>query len=194
MLFTCSLCSACSPKTFSSKSSLTVHEKKAHPNNKTIPHSHCLTSPSLYDICHFKHSFIIQLKAHLQFHKSEPKVKTLKMEPFSKGLFIVLFYNEQTFQYSPIQRKYTYKFEGSQGYEQLSTFFGNQNWGSKKRRTGTYAYVLMQNAQQSYSVTFSWKERVYRESDVQLQCGSMRFEFNIDVKDFVDGNLLLFTY
>src|SRR5277367_6805791 len=98
MPFTCSLCSAYSPKTFSSKRSLFIHEKNVHPNNKIIPPSHSLTSPSLYDIYHFKHSFIIQLKARLQFHRSDPKVKTLKMEPFSKGLFIVLFYNQPTFQ------------------------------------------------------------------------------------------------
>ena len=46
----------------------------------------------------------------------------------------------------------------------------------------------MQNAQQTYDVTFYWKERVYKDSDMQLRCGSMRFEFNIDVRDFVEGN------
>src|SRR6266536_6412659 len=80
MPFTCFLCSTNIPKTFSSKNSLSIHERTVHPNNKIIPHSHCLTSPSLYDIHHFKHSFIMQLKARLQFHRSEPKVKTLKME------------------------------------------------------------------------------------------------------------------
>ncbi len=188
MPFTCFLCSDNTPKTFSSKNSLFIHEKNAHPNNKIIPHSRCLTSPSVYDICQFKHSFIMQLKARLQFHRSEPKVKTLKMEPFSEGLFIILFYNESTFQYSPAQRKYTCKFEGSKGYEQLGILFDDKNWGSKKRRTGTSAYVLMQNAQQTYDVTFYWKERVYKDSDMQLRCGSMRFEFNIDVRDFVEGN------
>lgn len=57
----------------------------------------------------------MQLKARLQFHRSEPRAKTLKMEPFSEGLFIILFYNESTFQYSPAQRKYICKFEGTQG-------------------------------------------------------------------------------
>ncbi|CAB5338205.1 unnamed protein product [Rhizophagus irregularis] len=188
MPFTCSLCPANFPKTFSSKNSLSIHERIAHPNSKIIPHSRCLTSPSLYDICQFKNSFIIQLKARLQFHRSEPRVKTLKMEPFSEGLFIILFYNESTFRYSPAQRKYTCKFEGGQGYEQLGILLGNKNWGSKKRRTGTCAYVLMQNAQQTYHVTFCWKERVYKELDMSLRCGSMHFEFNIDVRDFVEEN------
>lgn len=190
MPFSCVLCPANSPqRTFSSKSSLYIHERNTHPSNKIIPHSRCLTSPSLYDICQFKHSFIMQLKTRLQFHRSEPKVKTLKMEPFSEGLFIVLFYNETTFQYSPAQRKYTCEFMGGQGYEQLGILFGNKDWGSKKRRTGTCAYVLMQNAQQTYNVTFCWKERVYKDSSMQLHCGSMCFEFNIDVRDFVEGNI-----
>ena len=56
----------------------------------------------------------------------------------------------------------------------------------------------MQNAQQTYNVTFIWKERIYKDSDTQLRCGSMRFEFNVDVRDFVEGNienliLLLFS-
>ena len=55
----------------------------------------------------------------------------------------------------------------------------------------------MQNPQQTYNVNFIWKERVYRDSNTTLRCGSMRFEFNIDVKDFVEGsveNLILFIY
>ncbi|CAG8763261.1 577_t:CDS:2, partial [Rhizophagus irregularis] len=75
------------------------------------------------------------LKARLQFHRSEPRAKTLKMEPFSEGLFIILFYNKSTFQYSPAQRKYICKF---------------------------------------------------KDSDTQLRCGSMRFEFNVDVRDYVE--------
>ncbi|CAB4440489.1 unnamed protein product [Rhizophagus irregularis] len=189
MPYTCFLCSTNPLKTFSSKNSLYFHENSTHPNNKIIPHSRCLTSPSFYDICQFKNSFVMQLKARLQFHRSEPRAKILKMEPFSEGLFIILFYNEPTFQYSPAQRKYICKFEGTQGYEQLGNFFGNKNWGSKKRRTGTCAYVLMQNAQQTYNVTFIWKERVYKDSNTKLCCGSMRFEFNVDVKDFVEGSI-----
>ncbi|UZO23324.1 uncharacterized protein OCT59_015667 [Rhizophagus irregularis] len=83
---------------------------------------------------------------------------------------------------------YTCKFKGSQGYERLGILFENKNWGSKKRRTGTCAYVLMQNMQQTYDVTFCWKERVYKDPDMHLRCGSMRFEFNVDVRDFVEGN------
>jgi len=70
----------------------------------------------------------------------------------------------------------------------LGILFNDKNWGSKKRHTGTSANVLMQNVQQTYDVTFYWKERVYKDSDMQLRCGSMRFEFNIDVRDFVEGN------
>ncbi|PKK77955.1 hypothetical protein RhiirC2_843867 [Rhizophagus irregularis] len=44
------------------------------------------------------------------------------------------------------------------------------------------------NAQQTYHVTFCWKERVYKELDMSLRCGSMHFEFNIDVRDFVEEN------
>ncbi|CAI2172277.1 8183_t:CDS:2, partial [Funneliformis geosporum] len=117
----------------------TASPQSVHPNNKIIPHSRCLTSPSSYDIRHFKHSFVIQLK-----------------------------------------------FEGGQGYEQLGNFLDNKNWGSKMRRTGTCAYVLMQNAQQTYNVTFCWKEHVYKDSDIELRCSSMRFEFNIDIRDFVE--------
>ena len=134
-------------KTFLSKNSLFIHERNVHPNNKIIPHSRCLTSPTLYDVNQFKHSFVMQLKACLQFHRSGPKVKTLKMEPFSEGLFIILFYNESTFQYSPAQRKYTCKFEGSKGYEQLGILFDNKNWGSKKRWIGTCHMCICFNAE-----------------------------------------------
>ena len=117
MPFTCFLCPTNASKTFSSKNSLSIHERNIHSNNKIISYSRYLTSPSLYDIHQFKHSFIIQLKARLQFHRSEPRVKTLKMKPFSEGLFIILFYNEATFQYSPAKRMYTCKFKGGQGYD-----------------------------------------------------------------------------
>jgi len=83
---------------------------------------------------------------------------------------------------------YTCKFKGGQEYEQLGILFDNKNWGNKKWRTGTCAYVLMQNAQQTCNVTFCWKECVYKDFDMQLRCGSMRFEFNIDVRDFIEGN------
>ncbi|GET54217.1 hypothetical protein GLOIN_2v1785363 [Rhizophagus irregularis DAOM 181602=DAOM 197198] len=86
MSYTCFLGSENTPKTFSSKN-LFIHERTVRPNNKIIPHS----------------------------RRSEPRVKTLKMVPFSEGLFIILFYNEPTFQYSPAKRMYTCKFEGGQG-------------------------------------------------------------------------------
>ena len=120
MPFTCLLCSAANTsKTFSSKNSLSIHERTVHPNNKIIPHSRCLTSPSLYDIYHFKQLFVMQLKARLQFYRSELQVNTLKMKPFSEEFFIILFYNEPTFQYSSVKRMYTCKFKGGQGYAYL---------------------------------------------------------------------------
>ncbi|POG76779.1 hypothetical protein GLOIN_2v848380 [Rhizophagus irregularis DAOM 181602=DAOM 197198] len=122
------------------------------------------------------------------------EVNHLKNGAFFRRTFIILFYNESTFRYSPAQRKYTCKFEGGQGYEQLGILLENKNWGSKKCRAGTCAYVLMQNAQQTYHVTFCWKERVYKELDMSLRCGSMHFEFNIDVRDFVEGNVKILFY
>ena len=92
-IYKCLLCE----QIFSSRNKLLIHERNKHKNNKIIPHSRSLTSSSLYDICQFKNSFVIQLKARLQFHRSELRVKKLKMEPFSEGLFIILFYNESTF-------------------------------------------------------------------------------------------------
>ncbi|PKK69854.1 hypothetical protein RhiirC2_780483 [Rhizophagus irregularis] len=74
---------------------------------------------------------------------------------------------------------YTCKFEGGQGYEQLGILFDNKNWGSKKWQTGTCAYVLMQNMQETYDATFCWKEHVYKDSNMKLRCGSMCFEFNV---------------
>ncbi|GBC23028.2 hypothetical protein RhiirA1_539857 [Rhizophagus irregularis] len=130
-------------------------------------------------------------KNSLSIHESNAhpnKVNHLKNGAFFRRTFIILFYNESTFRYSPAQRKYTCKFEGGQGYEQLGILLENKNWGSKKCRAGTCAYVLMQNAQQTYHVTFCWKERVYKELDMSLRCGSMHFEFNIDVRDFVEEN------
>ncbi|GES99743.1 hypothetical protein GLOIN_2v1785363 [Rhizophagus clarus] len=149
MPFTCFLCSANTPKTFSSKNSLSIHERTIHPNNKIIPHSRCLTSPSLYDIQHFKQSFIMQVKARLQFHRSEPHQKECTLAS-SK---VVKVMNNWV-------------------------FFLIIKIGSKKRQTGTCAYVLMQNTQQTYDVTFCWKECIYKDSDMQLRCDSMRFEFS----------------
>ena len=103
MPFTCFLCPTNASKTFSSKNSLSIHERNIHPNNKIIPYSRYLTSPSLYDIHQFKHSFIIQLKARLQFHRSEPRVKTLKMEPFLKDF--LLFYSIMKQPFNIFQQK-----------------------------------------------------------------------------------------
>ncbi|PKB97001.1 hypothetical protein RhiirA5_506775 [Rhizophagus irregularis] len=102
-------------------------------------------------------------KNSLSIHESNAhpnKVNHLKNGAFFRRTFIILFYNESTFRYSPAQRKYTCKVKDT------------NNW----------------NAQQTYHVTFCWKERVYKELDMSLRCGSMHFEFNIDVRDFVEEN------
>ncbi|PKC00800.1 hypothetical protein RhiirA5_427681 [Rhizophagus irregularis] len=41
------------------------------------------------------------------------------------------------------------------------------------------------NAQET---PFCWKERVYKDSNMRLRRGSIRFEFNVDVRDFVEDN------
>ncbi|PKK61577.1 hypothetical protein RhiirC2_791616 [Rhizophagus irregularis] len=159
MSYTCFLCSENTPKTFSSKN-LFIHERTVRPNNKIIPHSRQVNFSNFIRYSLLQTFFYNAVKARLQFHRSEPRVKTLKMEPFSEGLFIILFYNEPTFQYSPAKRMYTCKFEGGQG---------NKNW----------------NAQET---PFCWKEHVYKDSNMRLRCGSIRFEFNVDVRDFVEDN------
>ncbi|CAB5339130.1 hypothetical protein RhiirA5_496006 [Rhizophagus irregularis] len=111
------------------------------------------------------------------------------MELFSEGLFIILFYNESTFDIPLLKESIRVSLRVVENTNNwVLVLLGNKNWGSKKRRTGTCAYVLMQNAQQTYHVTFCWKERVYKEFEMSLRCGSMHFEFNIDVRDFVEEN------
>ncbi|CAG8844898.1 15582_t:CDS:1, partial [Racocetra persica] len=146
-------CHLCPPNLrypYRSQSSLVKHEKAKHPTNTIIPHIYTITAPSNYDIEQFRNTFIIQVKKWLQFGHNAVKDKTIRLEPFSEGLFVVLFYRIPTFSFTVSQKKYTVSFKGSKGYDELENLLKDNKWGSKQDRSGTTAYVLMENESEIY--------------------------------------------
>ena len=182
------LCLLCPPNSrypYRSQSSLLNHEKHKHPNNKVIPHLPTITAPSNYDIKQFRNAFIIQIKKRLQFGRSATKDKKITLEPFSEGLFIVLFYNAFTFRFIASQKKYVVSFQGSVGYNELGMLLEDNKWGSKEDGSGATAYVLMENKTETYQVSFIWKEHIFKKHHYSLSCGSMICSFKTDVQDFI---------
>ncbi|KAF0540932.1 hypothetical protein F8M41_006032 [Gigaspora margarita] len=76
-------------------------------------------------------------------------------------------------------------FNGIVGYKELGNLLNDDKWGSKEDGSGTVAYVLMENENETYQVKFIWKEHVYRKHHYLLSCGLMVCSFKIDVQDFV---------
>jgi hypothetical protein len=181
----CFLCPSSSRYPYRSRGSLLNHEKHKHPNNRVIPHLPTITIPSNYDIKQFKNAFIIQVKRCLQFSQSAVRNKKITLEPFSEGLFIVLFYNTPTFHFIASQKMYAVDFQGRAGYNEIGNLLEDDKWGSRESGSGTTAYVLMENGTETHQVNFVWKEHVYKKHHHPLSCGSMICSFKTDVQDFI---------
>ena len=96
--YKCSLCQ----QTFLSKTDLLKHERNKHRNNKIIPHRASLSLPSLELVIYYQDAFIVLIKKQLCFHRHSIGSKRLSINAFPENVFIHLFENEPTFQYSPV--------------------------------------------------------------------------------------------
>ncbi|GES76550.1 hypothetical protein GLOIN_2v1474312 [Rhizophagus clarus] len=107
MTFKCCLCQ----KIFSLRKQLLSHERVKHRNNKTIPHRHLLSQPSVEQLISYQDAFIILIKKHLGFNRhsqilnyehwncrQDPKTNTTGYVLFAnyEGIYEVTFSWAQT--------------------------------------------------------------------------------------------------
>ena len=109
-------------KNFPSKNKLLIHERSKHWNNKIIPHHTSLILPSFEHIVYYQNAFIVLIKKRLGFNRHSIGSKRLLINAFPETIFVHLFENEPTFQYSPTKRKYFCQFHGKAGEERLKQY------------------------------------------------------------------------
>ncbi|GES85276.1 hypothetical protein GLOIN_2v1475986 [Rhizophagus clarus] len=101
---------------------------------------------------------------------------------FLETIFVYLFENEPTFQYSPVQRKYYCQFQGKAGEERLWQILNYDYWSYKQdSNTKTTGYVLFVNYEET---TLS----ELNENNQTFQCGTATCTFVSDSREFVDEN------
>ncbi|GBB89609.1 hypothetical protein RclHR1_16340005 [Rhizophagus clarus] len=185
MTFKCCLCQ----KIFSLRKQLLSHERVKHRNNKTIPHRHLLSQPSVEQLISYQDAFIILIKKRLGFNRHSVGSKRLSINVFPEKIFVYLFQNEPLFRYNSALRKYHCKFKGEAGELRLKQILNYEHWNCRQDpKTNTTGYVLFANYEGIYEVTFSWAQTELVENDRIFQCGTVTCKFTTDSGEFVDEN------
>ncbi|GBB86562.1 hypothetical protein RclHR1_00130003 [Rhizophagus clarus] len=138
---------------------LLSHERGKHRNNKTIPHRHLLSQPSVEQLISYQNAFIILIKKRLGFNRHSVGSKRLSINVFPEKIFVYLFQNEPLFWYNSALRKYHCKFKGEAGELRLKQILNYEHWNCRQDpKTNTTGYVLFANYEGIYEVTFSWAQ------------------------------------
>ncbi|RHZ77771.1 hypothetical protein Glove_173g9 [Diversispora epigaea] len=110
--FPCYLCN-CS---YSSKSSLSSHEKKKHNENRLVPHFQYFSHIFEGIINHFRTTFLQDVDSKLSFHRTTEGIK-----------------------------RFQWKFpERKSGYKQIGIIFTCEVWGRKQNKLGNESFVLVE--------------------------------------------------
>jgi hypothetical protein len=111
----------------------------------------------------------------------------IHIDLFPEHVFVHLFKNERTFNYNPLQRKYQCSFEGVEGGQRLGLLLNYSDWDIKNHNNGrTRGYVVLNNANSSYKIKFSWHENKLQQNSHEFLCGTFTSEFYVDSGDFVE--------
>ncbi|RHZ80317.1 hypothetical protein Glove_137g175 [Diversispora epigaea] len=173
--FPCYLCN-CS---YSSKSSLSSHEKKKHNENHLVPHFQYFSHISEGIINHFRAAFLQDVDSKLSFHRTTEGIKRFQWK-FPESLFYFLFSSEPGFSYKPSIRRYYCIFKGKSGYKQIGIIFTCEVWGKKKNKLGSESFVLVEERDNNgmcieKEIVFTWREKTIKkvkdEKSLYILCG-----------------------
>ncbi|RIB26439.1 hypothetical protein C2G38_2064914 [Gigaspora rosea] len=163
--FPCLLCS----KTYNTKKKLQSHERNKHKNNKLIPHCHLLCKPSDDTLSFYQDTIIICLKNSLG------------------KCFLSLFENEQSFKYIPSQWKYQCVLKGTEGEKKLKRIFKyDEIIFCEDINTSTRGYILFEDNDGQYKITFSWMQKERKENNRIFLTGTLLINFIANSGEFIN--------
>ena len=121
--------------------------------------------------------------------------KTINIETFPERLFVNLFCGESTFHYKSYANEYSCSFKGIDGCKRIGEIFDKIDWYERKHSDPnllTTSYVLMQEQNKSYEVSFRWNEKKYTDYEEALYVGNLLFKYQVIIKDIDCRKLLIF--
>ncbi|RHZ87230.1 hypothetical protein Glove_38g54 [Diversispora epigaea] len=181
--FPCLLCS----KIYDTKKKLQSHERTKHKNNKSIPHYHILDKPSEEILSFYRDAIIIRLKSSLGFNRHSIGKKHIVIDAFPESVFLSLFENENSFKYIPSQRKYQCILEGAVGGEILKSILKyNQVIFRENKNTSTKGYILLEDNDGQYKLTFIWRQKEWKENDKLFLTGILSINFITNSGGFIN--------
>jgi hypothetical protein len=184
---TCKLCF----KEYPTQKHLLNHERNRHKNNKIIPHFNSLPQPSLVFVSYYIESFIVLIKKRLGFSRHSIGKRNVTVDTFPENIFVYLFKNEETFKYSPTQRKYQCEFEGASGEVKLKNILGYDFWNVRNNpHTNTKGYILLEDYNNKYKIKFTWSQTVLKENNREFILSKMSCNFTTESGEFIDRYIL----
>jgi hypothetical protein len=180
--FPCLLCS----KTYDARKKLQSHERNKHKNNKLIPHRHILGQPSEETLSFYRDTIIIRLKNSLGFNRHSIGKKHITIDAFPESVFLSLFENEDSFKYIPSQRKYQCVLEGAAGEKKLKSIFKYDDIiFCENINTSTRGYILFEDNDGQYKITFNWKQKERKENNRLFLTGTLLINFVTNSGEFI---------
>lgn len=170
--FRCKLCF----KVYDSYLTLTTHESNKHLHNKTIPHFDTLSRPSQEQIVSYTNSFVVLIKKNLGFSKRVITKKRFSIDAFPENIFVYLFKDEESFNYSPAKTKYSCCFKGVAGETRLKQILQYDQWSSRQDLSAK-TRVLLEGDEQ---VVFRWSQILFSDNDKEFKLGKMSCNFKAD--------------
>ena len=159
----------------------------SHRNNKIIPHYYSFPAEANVDLNKYRNGIVFLISKRLGFNRASIGRRRVHIDLFPEHVFVYLFKNERTFNYNPLQRKYQCSFEGVEGGQRLGLLLNYSNWDIKNHNNGrTRGYVLLNNANGSHKIKFSWSENKLQQNSREFLCGSLVCEFQVDSVDFIE--------
>ncbi|CAG8767536.1 34027_t:CDS:1, partial [Gigaspora margarita] len=163
------------------------HEQNKYKNNKLIPYHHLLCKSSGDTLSFYQDTVIICLKNSLGFNRHSIGKKHITINAFSENVFLTLFENEENFKYMPSQRKYQCVLEGTRGKEKLKCIFKyDEIIFHEDINTSIRGYILFENNDSQYKITFSWIQKEHKENNRFFLTGTLLINFIANSGEFIN--------
>ncbi|RHZ75810.1 hypothetical protein Glove_209g40 [Diversispora epigaea] len=130
---------------------------------------------------------IIRLKSSLGFNRHLIEKKHIVIDAFPESVFLSLFENENSFKYIPSQRKYQCILEGVVGGEILKSILKyDQVIFRENKNTSTKGYILLEDNDGQYKLTFIWRQKEWKENDRLFLTGILSINFITNSGGFIN--------
>ncbi|RHZ79327.1 hypothetical protein Glove_149g100 [Diversispora epigaea] len=154
--FPCLLCS----KIYDTKKKLQNHERTKHKNNKSIPHYHILDKPSEEILSFYRDAIIIRLKSSLGFNRHSIGKKHIVIDAFPESVV---------------------------GGEILKSILKyDQVIFCENKNTLTKGYILLEDNDGQYKLTFIWRQKEWKENDRLFLTGILSINFITNSGGFIN--------